>query len=324
MKPKIVLVMDFPKNIEHADLSRKDLEGYNCLASRLTRETFEEFATVKLYTNLEKFAKRILLHKNSIVFPMRWGTTSRTSKGLIPSLCETHGIRYVGADSYTQILCNDKYLSKMYARDFGLQVPRGLLIRKEQTASEIQTAIKYLTYPVVIKPNFGGGSSGISSDSIADSADAALELIYKLFEYHFSPVLAEEYVEGYEVSLLLVGNKSGVQYCDEMQLSIGEESFFKHNLWGFETKKVDLFAAHYVPSSLISASDREKAEQLFLSFEKADYLRIDGRVNENGFFVIELSPDCYIGPESDFSVAFEQRGNSLSEFYQILVSLVQS
>lgn len=324
MKPKIVLVMDFPKNIEHADLSRKDLEGYNCLASQLTKKTFEEFATVKLYTDLGKFSKRILFHKNSIVFPMRWGTTSRTAKGLIPSLCEAHGIKYVGADSYTQILCNDKYLSKMYARDFGFQVPRGLLVRKGQTVSEIQAAIKYLTYPLVIKPNFGGGSSGISSDSIADSADAALELIQKLFEYNFSPVLAEEYVEGYEVSLLLVGNKFGVQYCDEIQLSINEESFFKHSLWGFETKKVDLFSAHYVPSSYISASNMEKARQLFLSFEKADYLRIDGRINENGFFVIELSPDCYIGPESDFSVAFEQRGKSLSDFYRILVSLVQS
>ncbi len=323
MKPKVVLIMDLPKNIENADLSRKDLEGYNCLASQLTKKSFEKFATVKLYTSLEKFTRRILFHKHSIVFPMRWGTTSRTVKGLIPSLCEAHGIKYIGADSYTQILCNDKYLSKMYVRDFGLQIPNGLLVRKGQADSEILAAIKYLTYPLVIKPNFGGGSSGISSKSIVDSNDDALSLIKKLFRYGFSPVLVEEYIKGYEVSILLVGDKSRVYYCDEIQLIINEESYFNHTIWGFETKKVNLSSAHYLPSSLVSLEDKEKAKQIFLSFEKANYLRIDGRVNTDGFFLIELSPDCYIGPESDFSVAFENRGKTLSEFYQILVSLVQ-
>lgn len=323
MKPKVILVMDKPKTIRKADLSRNDLEGYNDLASKLTKEAFETFSSVILYTDLKKFARRLLFHKDAVVFPMRWGKTSKTGKGLVPSVCETHGIPYVGADAYTQLLCNDKYLAKLYTHEFGLQVPEGIPLYKEQSEHEILDNLHQLTYPIVIKPNFGGGSSGISANSIADGAQDALKLVKELFRYGFSPVLAEEYVEGREVSLLLAGTSKEVSFCDEVQLEVNGESYFKHSLWGFETKKVDLASSHYQISSLVSEKECENARRLFLSFDKANYLRIDGRVNEKGFFVIELSPDCYIGPESDFSVAFASQGKSLEEFYQFLFTLAR-
>lgn len=41
---------------------------------------------------------------------MYYDPADYNSKGIVPSLCETYGINYVGADAYAQLLCNDKTL----------------------------------------------------------------------------------------------------------------------------------------------------------------------------------------------------------------------
>ncbi len=319
---KVILVIDPPKNICSADLSRHDMEGYNPLEIELTKKALEKFTSVSLYTNLKKFTKRAWLHKKDLIFPMAWGECDKNSKALIPALCETNDISYLGADPYTQILCNDKYMAKKYAQIFGLQTPKGILLYKSQSISEIRKNLQYLSIPLVIKPNFGGGSCGISESNLVDDYEVAVQLIAELFKLNYSPIIAEEYIEGYEVSILLCKNNKGITFQGETKLTIDNEEYFTHKIWGFETKKVDFKKSHYQVCELIPKQDIEKAERMFLSFSKAEYLRVDGRINSKGFFVIELSVDCYLGPESDFCIAFKNINLSHSDFLLQLVENV--
>jgi D-alanine-D-alanine ligase len=109
-----------------------------------------------------------------------------------------------------------------------------------------------------------------------------------------------------------------VDYCGETQLVLNGETFFQHKIWGFETKKLDFLHSHYQVSNLLPPTELQKARELFLSLPKAEYLRVDGRLNEQGFYVLELSADCYLGPNSDFSILFESMGKTHSDFLHYL------
>lgn len=308
MKRRIVLVTDTARDLSSADLTNVHMEGNSISASMAIRDAIASFTPVIHYTELEDFRDHIKEHQQDLVFPMRYGPTSRTQKGLVVSLCETYGIAYMGADIYTQILCNDKDLSKKYAHEFGFLVPNGIIFRELLPEREMLAQVKQMKLPLVVKPNFGGGSAGISDNSLVHDYASALDLIKFHLNTHPTPVLVEEYIEGQEVSILLIGNKERVVYCGETQLIINGQKYFKERIWGYEEKKIDDSKVDFAVSNLTSRQDRERAIRLFRSFEKVEYMRIDGRVSDKGFFLFELSPDCYLGPESDFEIALKEEG----------------
>lgn len=309
MDRRIVLITDSARNLSSADLGNVNMEGNSISATLAIRDAISSFAPITLYTELEDFRDHIHEHKHDLVFPMRYGPTSRTQKGLISSLCQTYGIDYMGADNYTQLLCNDKDLSKKYAREFGFNVPNSTLFRVLSSRDEMLIRIKRLGLPLVVKPNFGGGSSGISNNSLVYDYMSAVKLVEFHLNIHPTPVLVEEYIAGQEVSILLVGSRKKVAFCGETQLVINGQTYFENHIWGYEEKKIDDSKVDAKVSNLTTPQEREQAIHIFQSFEKVEYMRVDGRITDKGFYLLELSPDCYLGPESDFEIAMKEQLN---------------
>ena len=98
-------------------------------------------------------------------------------------------------------------------------------------------------------------------------------------------------------------------FCGETQLVINDQTYFKDHIWGYEEKKIDDSKVDFIVSHLTTPQEREQAIHIFQSFEKVEYMRIDGRVTDSGFYLLELSPDCYLGPESDFEIAMKEQLN---------------
>ncbi len=315
---RTILVVDEPKKIKKADISNHHLEGYNKLELDGIIKSLRKFSEVEVYTNLESFTKNINKFKDCVVFPMYWGETSRFTKGHIASICEANKIDYVGPDPYTSILCNDKYMSKKYLKEFGLKSSNDILLFKEDSIDDIKTKLSMLIYPLVVKPNFGGGSTGICNKNLVSNEFEALEIIRELFQNNYNPLIVEEYLEGYEVSILLLGGKKNMIFNNETQVIVQGKEYFKNSLWAMEDKKINFLESHYKKSNFISKEDKKKAKKLFQSFDKVEYMRIDGRFNSNGFFVIELTPDCYMGPYCDFSISISHDGKTYEDFIKMV------
>lgn len=318
LEKRIVLLVDPPRKIEYASLSRHDMEGYTPLELHMTQEAIETVAQSMLYTDIAEFIDNLPLHKQDLAFPMIWGRGERNAKAILPAVCEAEHIDYIGADAYTQVLCYDKYLAKKYAEAFGFKTPQGFMLFRAQSDDEIKRLLRYINLPLIVKPNFGGGSCGISDGNLVDTYEAAFELAKLLFANGYDPLLVEEYIAGQEVSILLLGNRSGVKYSGETQLVLDGKTYFDHRVWGFETKKLEFQRAHYQVCTILPNAEHKHANELFLSLPKAEYMRVDGRFNEDGFFVLELSVDCYLGPNGDFSVLFEKQGKSYADLLLFL------
>lgn len=320
MTRRIVMVVDEMKNISSiANITRNDLEGNSAEQTLRLKASLQTIAPVICYTNVAEFEIHINEHLNDIVFPMYYGIAGLNAKGMVPVLCELHHIPYVGADAYTQILCNDKSLSKQYSANFGVASPQGCLLRTTGWNQFTYERLTKLRLPLVVKPNFGGGSTGISVNSIVHSYEEGIALSENLLQNFQIPILIEEYMEGYEVELIVAGAKGNIRFCEEVQLLMDGKSYFDHDIWGFETKEIDDSSIEFCMSNHISEADRQKLQSLFHSFEKAEMMRFDGRVQNGRFYLIELSPDCYLGDDCAFYYAFQNKGYTHPQMFRFLI-----
>jgi len=305
---------------ETVSIKDRNLEGHSRIVTENILQTFSKI-TKKLshYTNISTFSHNINLHKNDIVFPMYYGINLPESKSLIPALCEGHGIQYVGADMYTQTLCNDKTLSKAYAREFGILSASGVLLTEFEDQEQLMQKLKILTPPLIVKPNFGGGSTGIIGNNVVHSYEKAVEYAVMLHKIHKIPMLVEEILSGNEISYVIVGNKKRIILQNELQLIINGNDYFSEQIWALDCKRINNDNVFFTPSNILVQEDKDKMLRLFKSFEKVEFMRIDGRVKDGIFYLIELSPDCFLGEECAVQLSFENAGYSYPQMFNVLI-----
>lgn len=318
---RIVLVTDSNQKRLQADISDRNLEGNNLITTQKISDAIKNCSKdFVLYTETAEFIKNINQHKNDLIFPMKYGKNTPDSKSIIPGICEGFNLRYIGADDYTHMICNDKYTAKLFARQFGIKTASCVIIREHDNELSVKNKITSLKLPLVIKPNFGGGSTGISNSNVCFNYEDAIKLSNVLLRYHKMPILAEEYLEGQEVEFILVGNKQKVMFSEEVQLIMNNKEFFDKEIWGYETKKIDDSMIDFKLSDYVEQSDIKKIHKLFKSFSKMEFMRVDGRFHDGEFYLIELSPDCYLGDDCAFYYAFKKQGFSLSEMFEYLIN----
>lgn len=315
---EFVLVVDSPKEIK--ELYSNYTEGYNEKELEVLIKTLKQFGGVTVYTDLKKFSEDASVLKDKIIFPMFWGKSSRTIKGHAASICEIHSLNYMGSDSYVSVIANDKFMVKRIINEFGLKTAPSVLIYDMQDENSILKKIDLLNFPVVIKPNFGGGSTGITKFNLVDTLEEARQIIKKMFQKGFSPLIVEEYIEGYEISLLFIGNSQKINFLGQTMLNVNDKEYFKHFIWSVEDKKIDFSKSTYKCANVLPKEIINKSIDLFKYFEKAEYLRIDGRFNGKDFYVLEIAPDCYLGPNSDFHTVFKKNGKTYSDFIRFLIT----
>lgn len=98
-------------------------------------------------------------------------------------------------------IAQDKQLTKKFLDDAGIFVPRGLIAHNE---SEALAAFQTLRPPVVLKPVDGNHGRGVCLNLRTPAEVAAA---YQLAARHSQSVLVEEYLEGKDFRVLIVGGK---------------------------------------------------------------------------------------------------------------------
>lgn len=69
---------------------------------------------------------------------------------------------------------------------------------------------------------------------------------------------------------------------------------------------------------MLSEQMRERFARLFKALGKVDVMRVDGRIGPDGFKLIELSPDCYMGADGSTALCFEWAGYSYPQMLELL------
>ena len=291
---------------------RPTIESFDLISSGLN----DTVRQVIHYSNLPEFIDNLHAHREAIVFPYWFGELSRSRHSLVPAICEAAGIPYVGADAYTQSVCNDKFLSKSLCASAGLTTAEGILLSTSDDLGRMETSV----YPVVIKPNFQGSSLGIDDRCLAHSFEEAKSATQRIVKHFGWPVLCEKFVPGREVSICVMGDHLSKPQVAMLSWSLNDDpSYLDERLFSYSLKYLaDVrFSPNYLGEPEVVV--RRSCELLFRMLDKVEVLRIDGRLTQNGFVVIELSPDLDLRPDGEVAIAFGQRLGSYQSFLKQLL-----
>lgn len=203
-KLKILLIVDIYPVGQNLELFQ-EWESFESI--QILKNTLEEIGhSVEI---LEPFTrKRELLEKltflsqeqrnSTLLWNLVEGYFSKNREAYVPALAEFLGFPYVGSEAYSQVLSLDKHLTKMIAFSLGIPTPMFCLL---ESASQTLN----FHYPFFIKPNYEGSSLGIHQNNFISSPSEWKKFQTNLKE-EFFPYLIEEYLEGKEYTLGILGN----------------------------------------------------------------------------------------------------------------------
>jgi D-alanine-D-alanine ligase len=120
----------------------------------------------------------------------------------IVSLLERLRVPYTGAGPGGLALCRDKARSKRRLRRAGFDVPRFevLAVGKRRLSARLR-------YPVLVKPLMRDASEEMARGSLAATARLAVERAAFLHRRTGEPVICEEFIEGRELKIPVLGNR---------------------------------------------------------------------------------------------------------------------
>ncbi|MFH2012688.1 MAG: methyltransferase domain-containing protein [Pseudomonadota bacterium] len=244
--------------------------------------------------------------KCSLVFNLcDEGFNNEASKELhISAVLEMFKVPYSGGTPQCLSYCYDKSLVRGIANEMDIPVPTAFMIKPEDV-----NFIEFpLDFPVIVKPNFGDSSFGITAQNVCYDVQALESAIIRVrdeFGYN-NPILVEEFLTGKDISVGIIGNPT-ITYT---VLPIIEEDYSSlpdnlPRICGYEAKwdpDSPYWGIKSVPANLpedVQGFLVASCIRLFERLECRDYARFDWRLDVNGTpRLLEVNPNpgwCWDG-----------------------------
>ena len=242
-----------------------------------------------------------------VVFPALHGPFGED--GTVQGLLELAGIPYVGAGVAASALAMDKDLLKSVLRDKGIPVTRNITLRPgDHVASPFG-------FPVFVKPARLGSSVGISKAHDEAELEDAVALAFR----HDEKVLVEDFVEGIEIEIGVLGNLEPIA-------SIPGEIVVAKNEWYYFEAKYEPGQMTLVVPARISGEQVRRAQELavraFVAIDCEGMARVDMFVRTDGEVLVnELNTIPGFTETSVYASLFEASGLGYGALLDRLVEL---
>ncbi|MFL5619792.1 MAG: ATP-grasp domain-containing protein [Gemmatimonadaceae bacterium] len=237
----------------------------------------------------------------------------------VAALLNLLGLRYTGSSPAGLLMAGDKSLTKKLLRFHEILTP--------QFATVFRGALDHvgdLRFPLIVKPPQEDASLGITSKSVVRDVKELLGTMGALQREFQSPVLVEEFVEGREFYVGMLGNESPVGF-PIIELDFSAFPADRPKVASFEAKwgeggtgDTTETGAEFAGTKSIFPTDlspeltqrmQTVAVEAFDALRLRDYGRVDLRVTPaEEIYVIEVNPNCYLERGGEFARAAAEHG----------------
>ena len=232
---------------------------------------------------------------------------------------------YTGCNPRGLMLTHDKALCKKILAYHRIRTPRFAVFSKGRVIREP----KRLTYPLFVKSLIEEGSVGIAQASIVHSFQKLKERVEFLHAEHLTHAIAEEYIEGRELYVAIVGNRRREAFpiveLDFGDLAEGAAAIATSRVkWDWKYQKKHNIQIHLVKDL---PADLEKnifrlCKRIYRILSLSGYARIDLRLDASGrIHVLEANPNADIAYGEEFAEAAEAGGLSYEALLQRVLTL---
>ena len=204
-----------------------------------------------------------------VVFPVMHG--ENCEDGAIQGLLKLAGIPYVGPPVAASAVAMDKTLTKLVIDHAGVPQAAWHLVRRVDLAHHLDTTIAALEakfeYPMFVKPAGTGSSVGVSK---AADREALVKALHDAAKFD-DKVLVEEFIDGREIEVAVMGNDNPVaSECGE--IDSGAE------FYDYDAKYVTDTSTAYIPARIpedVAEQVRELAVKVYSAIGCQGLSRVD-------------------------------------------------
>jgi D-alanine-D-alanine ligase len=245
----------------------------------------------------------------------------------IAGFLELLGKRYTGTGTHGLMLAQDKAVAKKIFAFHGIDTP--------VFAKSFRGRLDFshdLQFPVIVKPAREDGSIGIEFSAVVSSIKELMERMDWLHAHFDSPVLIEEYIDGREMYVGVLGNDKPealpVIELDLSKLPEGTPRIAAAEVkWGKGTKAyrdTKSAVATDLPEEAVAVL-QQTAIAAYQALELRDYGRVDMRLQPDGrVHVIEVNPNPWLSSRAEFAMAARKAGRNYPRLVEEIVELAEA
>lgn len=223
----------------------------------------------------------------------------------IAGLYELLGIPYTGSDALTLGTALNKTRVKEILLHNGLPTPRFQLFRSPVKISLAES----MKFPLIVKPSREDASIGIEPSSIVTNANELRKRVRFVIEEFDQPALVEEYIDGRELNVALLGNRKPVIFpISEIDMSTLPKAYpriITYNAKWMKGTEEYLHTKGVCPALLTPELEAEIKSMALTAFELIgcrDYARIDFRLSKDHQpYILEVNPNPDISDDAGFA-----------------------
>ncbi|HKB88539.1 MAG TPA: ATP-grasp domain-containing protein [Patescibacteria group bacterium] len=305
---RVALAYNVKKNKPSSDLSKQtDLEFDLPYVINEIKKSIEELGhtIIKVEADENAFTKlKKLKGKIDIVFNIAEGLWGEARETQIPIICEILKIPYTHSGPTTHTISLDKSFTNLILKGAeGINVPESHVVKEKNWVLPSR-----LKFPLIVKPNSEGSSKGVLDANVVNNQRDLKKRVEFVSEKFTKEVLIEEYVDGREFTVAVMGNEELTvlpiieQKFDFLPKGMNKIASFELK-WLYEDSLTDLHDAYDCPAKL-STSQRKEIErvtkEVYRILDVKDCARLDFRMNKKGkLYFIEINTIPGINPSLD-------------------------
>jgi len=280
--------------------------------------------------NFNNFERAFMYLKDSdvnLVFNVAEGINNNEQlKSQAAAILESLQIPFTGSSSFTAAFCQDKIKTKKLLNFHN--IPMSAWDYAFNTSDVIN---KDLVYPLVVKPGNSDNSFGITNSSVVTNKKELDKQMKRIIDDLGRPVIVEEYVEGDEYDVSIIGNSG-----DDLRVLPISRSVFKKmpkgywHIYAHEAKQYGNSAYKKIVLQSPAKNINPKLESLLTEIaldvyqimKCRDYGRVGFRVDKDGNpYILEIDTNPPLNMNSDFVKAAKLTGLSFGDLLEEILSL---
>jgi D-alanine-D-alanine ligase len=230
---------------------------------------------------------------------------------------------YTGCNPRGLLLSRDKVLCKQLLQFHRIPTPQFAVFRRGQKLR----VPKKLRYPLFVKSATEDASLGIAQASVVEDAQRLRERVEFVFEQVKTDALVEEYIEGRELYVGMMGNDRLTRLpVWEMQFGSMPESAIATRKVKWDKRYqarhgITTRAAAELPPAVEARLDR-LSRRIYRALHLSGYARIDYRVRDDGsIFVLEANANPNLAREEDFAESARAAGSEYATLLERIMTL---
>src|SRR3989344_4402257 len=286
-------------------------------AIEVSRALKEKGATIEILGIDEDSIEKIRsIHADVLFNIIEWDGFDTPLSVRALGLIESLHIPYTGPAVEAIEVCNDKVKMKKLLDVHGLPTPLWQLF-----TTGTEPIRDHLRFPVIVKLAWEHCSVGLTQDAIVQKKDDLAAAVKERIATFHQPVYVEEFIDGREFQVTILDGSKGLRVLPPAEIVFdtkGTGAFLTYeSRWNEEHPEYE--TSHVVRATLSPVRMQQLyrlAHKTFRMFGFRDYCRLDIRLSDDTFYILEANANPGLGDSDDYgmTVSYKAAGMTFADF----------